>query len=60
MSWTFALENETEAGLCASTGGLLRDFGELLCEEKPDLIMVLGDRFEIIAPVTCAVISASP
>ncbi len=56
----FALENETEAGLCASTGGFLRDFGELLCKEKPDLIMVLGDRFEIIAPVTCAVIKRIP
>ena len=56
----FALENETEAGLCASTGDLLRDFGKLLGKEKPDLIMVLGDRFEILAPVTCAVIKRIP
>ena len=56
----FPLEDETEAGLCASTGGLLRDFGKLLGKEKPDLIMVLGDRFEILAPVTCAVIRRIP
>ena len=34
----------------------LRDFGKLLGKEKPDL-MVLGDRFEILAPVTCAVMT---
>ena len=56
----FPLEDETEAGLCASTGGLLRDFGKLLGKEKPDLIMVLGDRFEILALVACAVIWRIP
>ncbi len=56
----FSLEDQTASGLCASTGRILRDFGELFELEKPDLMMVLGDRFEIMAPVTCAVIQRVP
>ena len=32
-------------------------FGEALEEEKPDLVLVLGDRFEIFSAVAAAMIA---
>jgi GDP/UDP-N,N'-diacetylbacillosamine 2-epimerase (hydrolysing) len=52
--------SDTPVGVAKSMGLGLICFAEALDELKPDLIVVLGDRFEIFAVVSTAVVARIP
>src|SRR3990167_6833340 len=54
------LSSDTPIGLTKSMGLGLIAFGEALEQLKPDLILVLGDRFEIFSAVAAAMVSCIP
>lgn len=56
----FPLEQDASHYLAESVGKLVASFSSLIAQEAPDLLMVLGDRYEILAPVTAAVIQRVP
>jgi GDP/UDP-N,N'-diacetylbacillosamine 2-epimerase (hydrolysing) len=54
------LSSDSPTGLAKSMGLGLIGFGEALEEEKPDLVLVLGDRFEIFSAVAAAMVARIP
>lgn len=48
------LEDDSREGMALSTGVALQRFAEVFSEKRPDLLLVLGDRFEIFAVVAAA------
>ena len=54
------LSSDTPAGLAKSTGLGLIGFGDALHQLRPDLMLVLGDRFEILSAVTAALFARIP
>jgi UDP-hydrolysing UDP-N-acetyl-D-glucosamine 2-epimerase len=52
--------SETEAQLCTATGRAIAGVGAVLEEVEPDLMLVLGDRYEILGAVTAALLSKVP
>jgi GDP/UDP-N,N'-diacetylbacillosamine 2-epimerase (hydrolysing) len=52
--------SDTTVGIAKSMGLGLIGFADALNELKPDLIMVLGDRFEIFAAVSAALVARIP
>jgi len=48
------IEDDTKEGMAVSTGVALTKFAEFFRGYKPDILIVLGDRFEILAAVTAA------
>ena len=54
------LSSDTSVGLSKSIGVGLMGFAEVFEEMKPDLVLVLGDRFEIMAVSIAAMISRIP
>lgn len=54
------LSSDTPAGLAKSMGLGLIGFGEALQQLKPDLMLVLGDRFEIFSAVTATMFARIP
>jgi GDP/UDP-N,N'-diacetylbacillosamine 2-epimerase (hydrolysing) len=54
------LSSDSPTGLAKSMGLGLIGFGEALDEQKPDLVLVLGDRFEIFSAVAAAMIARIP
>lgn len=48
------LEDDSKEGMAVSTGIAVQKFAELFKGYKPDIIIVLGDRFEILAAVIAA------
>jgi len=48
------LSSDTQIGTCKAMGLAMISFSEALSELSPDLMVVLGDRFEIFAAVSCA------
>lgn len=52
--------NENDAALCAATGRAVEGVGTALLASKPDLMLVLGDRYEILGAVTAALLSKVP
>lgn len=54
------LSSDSEVGVCKSMGLALISFAEAYQELQPDLIVVLGDRFEIHAAVSAAMIHRIP
>ncbi|HIE13250.1 MAG TPA: UDP-N-acetylglucosamine 2-epimerase (hydrolyzing) [Desulfotomaculum sp.] len=55
----FALEDEPKALTCF-VGELVVEFADLLARWSPDLMLLLGDRYELLAPATAAVITRIP
>lgn len=51
---------DSDAQLCAATGRAVAGVGMILEKTKPDLMLVLGDRYEILAAVTAALLSRVP
>lgn len=51
---------DTPAAIAKSMGLGLIGFGQALSELRPDLIVVLGDRFEIFAAVAAALVACVP
>jgi len=54
------LSSDSAIGITKSMGLAMISFSEAFSEMKPDIIMVLGDRFEIFAAVSAAMISRIP
>jgi GDP/UDP-N,N'-diacetylbacillosamine 2-epimerase (hydrolysing) len=54
------LSSDTAVGLTKSMGLGVIGFADALAELKPDLMMVLGDRFEIFAAAASAMIARIP
>jgi len=52
--------SDTSVGIAKSMGLGLISFADALNELKPDLIVVLGDRFEIFAAVSAALVARIP
>jgi GDP/UDP-N,N'-diacetylbacillosamine 2-epimerase (hydrolysing) len=52
--------SDTSVGIAKSMGLALIGFADALSELKPDLIVVLGDRFEIFAAVSAALVARIP
>jgi len=54
------LSSDTSVGVCKSMGLGMISFAEIFQELLPEVIIVLGDRFEIFAAVSTALISQIP
>lgn len=54
------LSSDSTVGISKSMGLAMISFSEAYVELKPDLIIVLGDRFEIFSAVSAAMISKIP
>ncbi len=54
------LSSDTEKGVCSAAGLTLIKFGELFDRIKPDLVLVLGDRFEVLSACVAAKIHRIP
>ena len=54
------LSSDTPVGLAKSMGIGLIGFGEVLQQLQPDMMLVLGDRFEIFSAVTAAMVARIP
>jgi GDP/UDP-N,N'-diacetylbacillosamine 2-epimerase (hydrolysing) len=52
-----ALESDSPAGISRSMGLAMISFADAYAELKPDLILVLGDRFEIFSAVAAAMVA---
>jgi GDP/UDP-N,N'-diacetylbacillosamine 2-epimerase (hydrolysing) len=55
-----SLCSDTSAGLTKSMGIGMGGFADAFVELKPDLLLILGDRYEIFAAVTAAMIAQIP
>ena len=54
------LDSDTPAGIARSMGLGLIGFGETLSRLRPDIMLVLGDRFEILSAVMAATVARIP
>jgi GDP/UDP-N,N'-diacetylbacillosamine 2-epimerase (hydrolysing) len=54
------LSSDTPVGISKSMGLAICGFGDALEELKPDLMLVLGDRYEILAAVSAAMVARIP
>ena len=54
------LSSDTSIGISKSMGLAMISFSEVYAELQPDIIVVLGDRYEIFAAVSAAMISRIP
>lgn len=53
-------EGDGDAALCAASGRAVAGVGGVLAVARPDLMLVLGDRYEILGAVTAALLSKVP
>ena len=54
------LSADTPSSICRSMGLALISFPDVLRELKPDMLLVLGDRYEIFSAATAAMVSCIP
>jgi GDP/UDP-N,N'-diacetylbacillosamine 2-epimerase (hydrolysing) len=54
------LNSDTPASICKSMGLAITGFAETYQRLKPDILIVLGDRFEIFSAVSAALVSRIP
>ncbi|OUU53456.1 MAG: UDP-N-acetylglucosamine 2-epimerase (hydrolyzing) [Pelagibacteraceae bacterium TMED65] len=54
------LSSDTSVGIIKSIGLGVIGFADVLSELQPDLLVILGDRFEVFAAATAALISRIP
>lgn len=54
------LSSDTPVGIAKSMGVGMIGFGEVLQQLQPDLMLVLGDRFEIFSAVAAALVARIP
>lgn len=54
------LSSDEDAAITKSMGITMMSFAEYFDEQKPDLVIVLGDRFEIFSAVSAAMIAKIP
>jgi GDP/UDP-N,N'-diacetylbacillosamine 2-epimerase (hydrolysing) len=55
-----ALDSDSPAGIARSMGAGLTGFGEALQALRPDLLLLLGDRFEIFCAAAAALVARTP
>ena len=60
MKIDMRLSSDTIEGISSSMGIAQKSFSEAYSELKPDIIVVLGDRYEIFSAATAAMISRIP
>ena len=53
-------EESTELGITKTMGNASVAFGEMFHRQKPDLLLVLGDRYELLPVCQCALIFGVP
>ncbi|WP_172976243.1 UDP-N-acetylglucosamine 2-epimerase [Thioclava sp. JE_KL1] len=53
-------EGDGDAALCAAAGRAVAGVGAVLADSRPDMMLVLGDRYEILSAVTAALLSKVP
>ena len=56
----FPLDDDSKAGMTRATGAALRAFADYFSTRRPDLLVVLGDRYEILAAAIAAHFSGIP
>ncbi len=54
------LTSDTAGSVCASMGTELKGFAELFSKQKPDILVLLGDRYEIQMAAVAAMIFCIP
>jgi GDP/UDP-N,N'-diacetylbacillosamine 2-epimerase (hydrolysing) len=54
------LSSDTPAGIAKSMGLALSGIADVLADSRPDLMLVLGDRFEIFSAVAAALVARVP
>lgn len=54
------LAYDSAAAICRSVGLSTIDLARVFEKHQPDLLLVLGDRYDLLAPATCAVIYRIP
>lgn len=54
------LSSDTPVGVTKSLGLGILGFADALAEQKPDLILILGDRYEIFAAAVAAMVARIP
>lgn len=54
------LNGDTSEDICKSMGIVMMGFGETYASLRPDIVIVLGDRYEIFAAASAAMISQIP
>jgi UDP-hydrolysing UDP-N-acetyl-D-glucosamine 2-epimerase len=54
------LDNDTARSVAKSMGLALIGFADVMFQLRPDLVLVLGDRYEILAAVQAALIARTP
>ena len=55
-----ALDEDSPAGICRSMGRAMEGYGRFFADNTPDLVVVLGDRFETFCCAAAAHISQIP
>ena len=55
-----ALTDNSPAGVCDSMGRAMSQFGNILANQQPDILLALGDRYEAFCAVTAAVVQHVP
>lgn len=56
----FPLDDDSKAGMARATGAALSAFADYFSARRPDLLVVLGDRYEILAAAIAAHFSGIP
>ena len=56
----FPLDDDSKAGMARATGAALSAFADYFSARRPDLLVVLGDRYEIFAAAIAAHFSGIP
>lgn len=54
------LSSDTHTGMAKAVGLGVISFAEAFAELQPDIVLLLGDRFEVLAAATAAMLSAIP
>ena len=54
------LDADSDLGIARATGAAVAGIAEALAAEKPDLVVVLGDRYETLAAATAALLLRIP
>jgi len=55
-----SLSDDSSVGICNSMGIALSAFGEVFDDLKPDMVVILGDRYEMLSVASSAMISNIP
>ena len=53
-------EHATEAGICQTMGNAAIRFGEMYGRQKPDMVIVEGDRYELLSICSSAMVYGIP